>query len=289
MTRPRAWVLNLDAELELARARPGYSPPRRLERLLGRHRERARALLGPRDVIAGEASPCPGAIGRAWSPTPRALDSLRRLSLVPEPHPSPAVLHRVNHRRFVCELGPILPGRRYVESREALADVLSGEGKPWLLKRPLSFAGRGQLRLHQRPTPPELAWIAASFERDGLLLEPLVQIELELSLHGFIQRSGTFELGRLCIQDVGPRGDFRGARLALAGELCLLERERLEQQGDRVARALHAAGYFGPFGIDAYRYTTPDGSALCSLSEINARYTLSFAVGFPRHTSELEP
>jgi hypothetical protein len=47
----------------------------------------------------------------------------------------------------------------------------------------------------------------------------------------------------------------------------------------RTAAALTAAGYFGPFGIDGFRYRTADGSsALNPRCEINARFTM----GYPR-------
>jgi hypothetical protein len=47
------------------------------------------------------------------------------------------------------------------------------------------------------------------------------------------------------------------------------------------------ADYFGPFGIDGYRYTLDGASDFCALGEINARYTLGFVTGFPRHPSQL--
>jgi hypothetical protein len=47
------------------------------------------------------------------------------------------------------------------------------------------------------------------------------------------------------------------------------------------------AGYFGPFGIDGYRYTLGSTTGFCPLGEINARYTLGFSTGFPEHPSQL--
>ena len=44
---------------------------------------------------------------------------------------------------------------------------------------------------------------------------------------------------------------------------------------------------FGPFGIDGYRYQLGDARGFCKLGEINARYTMAFAIGFPRATAEL--
>jgi hypothetical protein len=46
---------------------------------------------------------------------------------------------------------------------------------------------------------------------------------------------------------------------------------------ERVATALHAAAYFGPFGIDAYEYRVGVELRLNPRSEINARYSMGFA------------
>ena len=55
----------------------------------------------------------------------------------------------------------------------------------------------------------------------------------------------------------------------------------LVPEAERVAAALSAAGYFGPFGVDAYTYRVRSGDgtteALQPRSEINARYTMGFA------------
>ena len=49
---------------------------------------------------------------------------------------------------------------------------------------------------------------------------------------------------------------------------------------ERVAGALHAAGYFGPFGIDAYRYADAHGRTRWNpCGELNARYTMGYALG----------
>jgi hypothetical protein len=286
-----AWVLNLDAELELARGRPGYVAQRKLTAQLALHGASSRALLGADDVLlAAEdavALPAGDWRGRCWCPTPLALQLLRARGIEPEPHPSPAVLRRVNHRLFAHELGGGLPQQAYVRSRAELLERVGDGAEKWLLKRPLSFAGRGQLRLIGPITEKQWTWLDLSLKRDGLILEPLVTPTFEVSLHGFVWQGGRFELGRVCAQDVSERGTFRGVRLAAAEELASNESAALLERADTVARALHDAGYFGPFGIDAYRYTWGDRGAFCALSEVNARYTLSFVTGFPRHPREL--
>jgi hypothetical protein len=291
-----AWVLNLDAELELARGRPGYVAPRKLLSQLAEHGRRSAALLGPDDVLlepgkgpAHATTKLAGVRGRAWCPTPLALATLAEHGVSPEPHPPASVLRRVNHRLFAHELGGGLPRQSYVKTRSELeARLREGDGaRPWLLKRPLTFAGRGQLRALGKLTAKQWTWVDASLERDGLIVEPLVVPRVEVSLHGFVWRDGRSELGRPCTQDVSERGTFRGVRLTEPGELVESELSALAERAERVARALFDAGYFGPFGIDAYRYHDGANEAFCALGEINARYTLAFTTGFPRHPSEL--
>ncbi len=278
-----AWLFNLDAELELARGRPGYVPQRKLVAQLAEHGQSSRHLLGRRDFELGREVPQSTDVGRAWCPTPLAVAALRQAGVEPEPHPDAAVLRRVNHRAFAHQLGGGLPGQAYVTSAEQLRQVLGGYERHWLMKRPLSFAGRGQLRAIGPLTEKQWTWVDASLERDGILVEPLVRPSLEVSLHGFLWQNGQLELGRVCAQDVSERGAFRGVRLARPAELTRAEEEALGERAEAVARALHSAGYFGPFGIDAYRYEV----GFCALGELNARYTLGFATGFPRPTSEL--
>lgn len=297
-----AWVLNLDAELELAGG-PGYSPRARLLAQLEQFGRDSRRLLGPEDVLVASSAPHDAQehiaaergrrsfLGRAWCPTRRALGALAALEpagVVIEPHPHLEVVKRVNHRRFAFELGGGLDGQRYIEDRAEL-DAELRRALPILLKRPLAFAGRGQLRVfaYARITAKEWSWIDASLRHGGLIVEPLVDPVLEVSLHGFIWRDARFELGHVCVQEVSERGVFRGVRRARPGELSEPERSLFLEQGERVAVALAAAGYFGPFGIDGYRYRLDARLGFCALSEINARYTMGFAVGFPKPASEL--
>jgi hypothetical protein len=283
-----AWVLNLDAELELAPTRSSYVPRSKLTAQLAEYGHDSRALLGPDDILVGSGSNNPeGLIGRAWCPTPRALSALAAAGIVPEPHPDAAVLRRVNHRLFAHELGGGLAQQRYFSERAPIEALLRRAERPWLLKRPLAFAGRGQMRFYGPITDKQWSWLAVSLEQDGVIVEPLVSPQLELSLHGFVWQGGRFELGRICVQRVTERGVFRGVRLAEAGELAQAESEALLAQGERVAQALHGAGYFGPFGLDAYRYAADGQLGFCALSEINARYTMGFITGFPRRPSEL--
>ena len=284
-----AWVLNLDAELELSRLKFEYVPRTKLVQQLETYGQGSRALLGPGDVLVEPAirQRASEFVGRAWCPTPLALARMAAAGIEPEPHPAAAVLRRVNHRLFAHQAGGGLPEQAYFTEREPLEELLRRAERPWLLKRPLAFAGRGQMRFYGSISDKQWSWLDVSLAQDGLIVEPLVTPTLEVSLHGFVWQTGRFELGRVCVQEVTERGVFRGLRLALAGELEPAESARLFEQAERVAGLLHEAGYFGPFGIDAYRYRLGEAYAFCALGEINARYTMGFAIGFPRPTTEL--
>jgi len=284
-----AWVLNLDAEVELSRLDFEYVPRSKLLEQLALHGQGSRALLGPEDVLLEPGTGLNGVdcVGRAWCPTPLAVSRLGAAGARVEPHPEASVLRRVNHRLFAHEIGGGLPEQRYFSERPPLEELLRRAERPWMLKRPLAFAGRGQMRFYGPISDKQWSWLDVSLARDGLIAEPLVTPTLEASLHGFVWQSGGLELGRICVQEVSDRGVFRGVRLARAGELTAIESLSLFEQGQRVAGFLHEAGYFGPFGIDAYRYQVGGGGGFCALSEINARYTMGFAIGFPRPPSEL--
>jgi hypothetical protein len=282
------WVLNLDAELELGR--PNYTRSAKLSAQLARYTDGVRGLFGPEDIAIEGRPPAFGDyVGRAWCPTPHALRIMKQQGVEPEPHADVNVVRAANHRRFSFELGGGPPSSVYVEDRAALQRVLEGSSRNWLIKRPLGFAGRGQLYVRGPLTSVQSSWVDVSLRTNGLLIEPLVELRGEFALHGYIERSGSFRLGRACVQDVGPRGVWKLSRIAGPAELEADESAALLCRGESVADALVRLGYFGPFGIDAYRYLDEGEPRFCSLSEINARFTMGFAVGFPVPAWQLYP
>jgi len=119
--------------------------------------------------------------------------------------------------------------------------------------------------------------VTAGLARGGVQIEPNVSIEDEYALHGVLGLDGSLEIGEL----VRQRCDARGAWLATeridrTAEPLVAVREPIFDELRRVAGALFAAGYHGPFGIDAYSYR----GGLQTRSEINARYSMGFAIGF---------
>jgi hypothetical protein len=280
-----AWVLNLDADLELG-ARGPYAPTESVLVALRLHAERlADALLGPHDVLVDELTPtgaAAGVEGRAFSPTPRALALLRRAGAEPGPHPSVDVLRRVTSRAFSASLGETLPESTFVESVERAAEIVAHaprEGDAWRAKRSFSMAGRGHRVIAPgRLAGAELGFVRAGVEaHGGLVIEPNVAIETELAMHGLLSQDGTLRVGALTIQRVDARGQWLST--ARADETAHADWARaLRLEVERVGAALHEAGYFGPFGVDAFTWRDRTGMLrLQPRSEVNARWSMGFA------------
>jgi len=295
-----AWVLNLDADLELAaiasgaaHARTAYTPTRGVRAAVQTFAAKlASSLLDPAsDVVVDENSPplvARGLVGRAFCPTPRAIRMLRRAGAEPEAHPDCDVLVRVNARAFASALGTTLPGAAFVTSEEAACAILATSPPPeiaeaWRVKRNFGMTGRGQRVLAPAAlTENDRAFVRAAMAEGGVQIEPNVRIVEELAIHGFLSPAGALTTGPV----VRQRCDARGAWIA-SEPLNACEADSayaaLASEAERVADALRAERYFGPFGVDAYTYRVGgSSSALQRRSEINARYTMGFAVAIPR-------
>ena len=289
MATRRAWVLNLDADLELA-AGAHYAPSRRVADAMKLHAvQLASTLLRPGDVVVDEASAplcARGWPGLAFCPTRRAIAVLRRSGAEPEPHPPVDVLRRVNSRAFAASLGATLPGAAFVTKLDiALATLRepSPLGGAWRVKHAFGMAGRNQ-RVVAWPHPDEqdIAFVARGIRGAGVQIEPNVVILDEYAIHGLLHANGSLAPGTLVRQRCDARGTWTSTeRLAVKDRAHALVGSAMQEELRRVADALHVAGYFGPFGVDAYVYRGEAGApSLQTRGEINARYSMGFAVGF---------
>ncbi len=292
MDAGHAWVLNLDADLELGARGSPYAPSRRvLAAMLAWRGQLARGLLAAGDVLVDETSPpgsAAGRAGRAFCMTPRARAMLERAGAVVEPHPGVAVLTRVNGREFCASLGETLPGAAFV-SDEAAARALLTRRPPrgfraWRVKRAFGMAGRGQRVIDPTPelSPHDWRFVQASLKSAGVVIEPHADVVTEYAQHGKIAPSGAARFGAIVVQRCDAHGAWLStARLSGAELRALPFAAQLQAEAERVAAALHAEGYFGPFGVDAYSHRSGTGElGFNPRSEINARYSMGFACGF---------
>jgi hypothetical protein len=281
----------LDAEEELRRG-PGYTPTRSTLAAVAVAREQALCLLAPNDIPLDERGALPAAVGPrlgaalegvAWCPTPRALAQLRAAGATPPDAPALEVLRRVNASRFPYDvLDERLPGACVARRRDQVEAWLAGphaSAGAWV-KRAFGAAGRAKLRVSGGALAPHVRAFLTDDELGlGVVLEPDVAITLEVSQHGWLAADGGLTLGWPCVQRV-ERGRFDAVRVALPGEVEEHEQAALRDAAQRLAQALHREGYFGAFGVDAYRYDDAGGvSRWNPCGELNARYTMGYALG----------
>lgn len=275
-----AWLLNLDAELELAAPRH-YRVDGAMEARISSLRPKLSRLLLPDDVIIGRDPAVEMLRALAFCPTPSALARIADAGLTPPRAPPLALLARVNSRAFCAELGQTLPGARYVHDDDELARTIAEDpARDWLLKRPLSFAGRERRRVSggalDRPTR---GFVERSFRRgEGLQVEPLVARSADFAQHGYVLTGGGLLLGAPVAQRCDARGAWLSTHELAPGELFATERDALQKSAREAGEALARLGYFGPFGVDAYRYVEDGREHFQPRSEINAR----FSMGYPR-------
>jgi hypothetical protein len=284
-----AWALNLDADLELA-AGARYDLRKSLRLAMKPHIERlAASLLCAGDVLVDDESApgiAEGLPGRAFCPTPRALAILRRAGAQPEPHPSVDVLRRVNSRAFATSLGTTLAGAAFVTEMEVARAMLGTEppeGDAWRVKHAFGMAGRNQrLVTPRRVDGRALGFVQAGLALGGVQIEPNVRIAAEYAQHGVLAGDGSIDLGAPVRQRCDAHGAWLASEPVPVADLGDLT-DRLDEECRRVAHALLTAGYFGPFGVDAFTYRGRAGALLFQpRSEINARYSMGFAAGWGR-------
>lgn len=278
-----AWLLNFDADFELrepARYRPRVLSPQ----LRAALRARIAELIGPDDCVLGDD---PSALASeftalAFCPTPSACARIAQQGLTPPIAPSLAVLRAVNDRAFCAELGHGLAHACFVRDMASLEQHLARAPgtASYVLKRAFSFAGRGQRRMRAGELDvSSRGFCARSFARgEGIQVEPWVERVLDVSKHGYLTQSGAVFSGPSRTQRVDGQGRYLGVHQA-PSPLRAAEEQQLCDELDKTGAALHRAGYFGPFGIDGFRYRhAGQAEAFNPRCEINARFTL----GYPR-------
>jgi hypothetical protein len=279
-----AWVLNLDAEDELAAPRGGHTPSRAMRARVDALAARLQGLVAEGDVVLREREDtrADGVPGDTWCPTPFALERLRRSGAIVPAAPPVDVLRAVNGRGFSARLGQPLAGAVYVTREDDALALLAREDGGWLLKRPLGFAGRGRRKVRGgEVTHEDRAWIAASVrDQGGLQIEPFVDRLADFGIHARLAQGGGLRVGAPTVQRCDEHGAWLSTALATPSDIAPDEERALLAEAESVAEALRRAGYFGPFGVDAYRYRDARGDTRMNpRSEINARYSMGWAVG----------
>jgi hypothetical protein len=112
------------------------------------------------------------------------------------------------------------------------------------------------------------------------VIEPWVLVVREYTRSAWLHTNGELTISPPCFQSTNEHGAWTVTERAERGAVSREDDALLEGAVAAAGAALAQAGYFGPFGIDAYRHRAPGGSArtlLNPLSEINARFTMDWA------------
>jgi len=277
------------ATLLRALARPGdriWTPrpvdPGRMADVPGLPRPRlVSGPLGEHDVSGGlfawaESVAVAALRERAPRIPPEGDDLAAALLAAGAPDPETAV--RVNDRRWGLDLarrlGCALPGATVIHSRWGLEKHLAeggadaAPGSRWVLKSPLSAAGRHQARGRGAEVGKETVALLEGVLgiRGALVFEPWMERRTDYGVTGVVSDGGAERLAvhRLLVDD---HGRFRGIVPGGAGE----DEAALRETAARVGRALAAEGCRG---VDGFRYVGADGAErLHPLVEVNARTT----------------
>jgi uncharacterized ferritin-like protein (DUF455 family) len=164
----------------------------------------------------------------------------------------------------------------------------------FVLKTGWGRSGSGMLRLHRASLDgDDRRWAQGVLRNGALLVEPWLDKEADYSCRAWIGRDGSIEVKSLGRFLTDRRGSYLGAILggvAAAADARLARFIRGDGKDPHwlarlfdelcawLAPRLHALGYSGPLGIDAFIYRDPRSGEqrIRPLVEINPRYTMGF-------------
>ncbi len=205
------------------------------------------------------------------------VDSLRRSPSGRDPSIVVDV-HDRRHMQSVLEgLRAQLPGSRIVDDMTALADHLANGGADagggeWIVKAPLTAAGRDRVRGHDGRLPDDgrRTKIERLFETFGpLVFEPWMPRIRDFGCAGLVAEDyvavePTHE------QRVDGYGRFRALTLGASGSPA----DAVRSNAKLIGETLRSVGFRGPFGLDAWTWRDGDTEELHPFGEINARRTM---------------
>lgn len=298
-TEPRAYLANLDFEAELAAPEPYRANEK--QRALRQDWAWVGFLLAePGEAVvcakgADETRAALSALGLepppALSAPPKGRSPLRLWGVTPSLRarsslalPEPTAVRRCHSKLFAQELserlGLALDGSAALRSSAEVSPALKrfAPDRPWVMKRAFSMAGRGALRGRgPRLSSSQEGWLARALREGGLVIQPWLSRRWDGSILGRIAADGRVDGLAITAQLIRGQtylGTRIGAWQRSQAVFSSTAASALEEAGARVAEALAAEGYFGPFGVDAM---ITKEAGLVPIVEINARATMGHA------------
>ena len=215
--------------------------------------------------------------------------------------PDTAVVATANSREFSSSLerewNVGLPHARTVRSLPEFHDAVDRamqQSAAWVVKANFGMSARQRvLGRGSPPSPQATQWVRKQLAQNAAVyFEPWVERVEELGLQFTIPPTGEPILEGITPLLTDSLGTYRGSRL----DRTSCQHATVDEIAEALETATHAAqriqqlGYFGPLGIDAMLYRTPDGQTHWRpLQDINARLTMGrLALGLERLVRETE-
>ncbi|MGB1128504.1 MAG: hypothetical protein ACPG4K_00540, partial [Haloferula sp.] len=251
-------------------------------------------------------------IAKPWASTPRSSKLAESIG-VPHPSGNPALFSKLEHAELLGRLLERSDWRLLGDAREVGRCVSSVEevkalrltrpGIPWVIKAPVSTAGRDRMRIEGELDEADQKRLAAMFERsDMLLMEPWLDRLLDFSIQYEAGDGGLKRRGMVVLENTG-RGQFRSARATRRPFDGLEPDVRRQVFGGGQGKGIWAdwlAGvlepglsswlgdYRGSVGVDAFLYQDEEGGVrMKPIVEVNPRFTMGrVAVELARQLGE---
>jgi hypothetical protein len=208
--------------------------------------------------------------------------------------PELAAVAKANSREFSANLEQEwnvgLPAAGPLRSLAELQTAISASTRQtpgWVVKANFGMSARERILGHGPEIKTSAAqWLQKQLTLGAAYFEPWVERIEEVAFQFTIPAAGDPILEGITPLLTDHLGTYCGSRLS--GESCqFVKADELSTIVPTVTRAAHSVqqlGYFGPLGIDAMLYETPDGQRRWRpLQDINARWTMGrVALGWKR-------
>jgi hypothetical protein len=226
-----------------------------------------------------------------WSPAVKELAAKNRWRC---DGPDLAVVASANSREFSASLEQEwnvgLPEAQTIRSVAELQNILSAptrQSPSWVVKANFGMSARERILEHGSEISPSAAqWMQKQLTHGAVYFEPWVERIEEVAFQFTVPAAGDPILEGITPLLTDRLGTYCGSRLS--GESCQFttpdELSTVVPIVARAAQRVQQLGYFGPLGIDAMLYETPDGQRRWRpLQDINARWTMGrVALGLKR-------
>lgn len=161
------------------------------------------------------------------------------------------------------------------EATAAIDDILKWSPR-WVIKAEFGMSGRERILGAGPLTDQHRRWITRRLAADGVVfVEPWVDAVREAGLQFDVPQEGPCRFLGIAEMLPSARGQYTGTLFAAPQETNPCDWSPAIAVAMRAVEELQTFGYFGPVGIDAMWYRSPDGRRACRpLQDINARWTM---------------